>query len=194
MPKMRLSRIRIYDIKDLLNEVKRPKRLDFLLSRKRHKDDVECLSVRKMNHEDAHCRSLSLKPGCSLQPTLEQLLRDKESLSSFRRFLRSEFSEENLDFWLACEDFRTINSEQELRSKAHDIYQEFLETTSKREVNVDQSIREQILRSLDKPSATCFAEAQRHIFVLMKKDSLPRFIHSSKHHSLSNKSRTQWYI
>ncbi|XP_033821332.1 regulator of G-protein signaling 21 [Periophthalmus magnuspinnatus] len=194
MPKMLFSKIRFYDIKDLINGVKRPKRFDFILSRRAHKDEaVECVLARKMNHE-TQWKSLSLKPGCTLQPSLEQLLQDKEYQHSFRSFLQSEFSEENLDFWLACEDFRTISSEEELRRRAQQIYQEFLQTTAKREVNVDHWIREKILVSLDKPNALCFREAQKHVYALMERDSWPRYTHSQKCQSMGTKSRTLWYI
>ncbi|KAK7879529.1 hypothetical protein WMY93_033760 [Mugilogobius chulae] len=194
MPNMFFSKIRFYDIKDLINEVKLPRRLDFILSRRSHKDDsADCVPVRKMNHE-AQWKSLSLKPGCSLQPSLEQLLQDKEYQRSFRQFLQSEFSEENLDFWLACEDFRSLTSDEELQRRAQSIYQEFLQTTAKREVNVDHWIRERILQSLDKPSASCFREAQKHVYALMEKDSWPRYTNSLQCHGLGQKSRTHWYI
>ncbi|XP_072294696.1 regulator of G-protein signaling 21 [Eucyclogobius newberryi] len=194
MLNMLFSKIRFYDIKDLINDVKRPRRFDFIFNRKPHRDDsVECVLVRKMNHE-TQWKSLSLKPGCTLQPSLEQLLQDKEYQRSFHSFLQSEFSEENLDFWLACEDFRTISSEEELQRRAQQIFQEFLQTTAKREVNVDHCIREQILRSLDKPTTTCFREAQKHVYALMEKDSWPRYTHRLKCQSLDNTSRTHWYI
>uniref|UniRef100_A0A8C6WZ67 Si:ch211-117l17.6 n=1 Tax=Neogobius melanostomus TaxID=47308 RepID=A0A8C6WZ67_9GOBI len=173
MPKMLFSKFRFYDIKDLLSEVKRPKRW---VNTRSAGIDFCFLQIDR-------CGAAAVKEEETLQQT-----------SSFRRFLQSEFSEENLDFWLACEDFRTISSEPELRSRAYEIYQEFLEPTSKREVNVDQSIRDQILGSLDKPSALCFAAAQRHVFTLMEKDSLPRYVLSQKYQSLSSRSRTQWYI
>ncbi|XP_020781733.2 regulator of G-protein signaling 5-like isoform X2 [Boleophthalmus pectinirostris] len=223
MPKMLFSKIRFYDIKDLISGAKRPKRLDFILSRRAHKDEaVRCVMVRKMNHETrwkSHRSVLAcdprdnpdnnradvdngggvfwceatldktkrLKPDCTLQPSLEQLLQDKEYQRSFRSFLQSEYSEENLDFWLACEDFRTISSEEELQRRAQQIYQEFLLTTAKREVNVDHWIREKILVSLDKPSSSCFREAQKHVYALMEKDSWPRYTHSQKCQSLGPK-------
>ncbi|KAJ0032718.1 hypothetical protein NQD34_002799 [Periophthalmus magnuspinnatus] len=184
MPKMLFSKIRFYDIKDLINGVKRPKRFDFILSRRAHKDEaVECVLARKMNHE-TQWKSLSLKPGCTLQPSLEQLLQDKEYQHSFRSFLQSEFSEENLDFWLACEDFRTISSEEELRRRAQQIYQEFLQTTAKREINIDHQTREQIKRNVKTPTTHCFDEAQKIVYGLMERDSYPRFLRSDMYRTL----------
>lgn len=53
---------------------------------------------------------------------------------AFRDFLKSEFCEENLDFWLACEDFKTLNNPDELIWRATNIYEEFVRTESPREV------------------------------------------------------------
>lgn len=43
----------------------------------------------------------------------------------FRAFLRTEFSEENLEFWLACDDFRTCK-EPKRSTKAKKIYMDFI--------------------------------------------------------------------
>ncbi|CAL9696033.1 unnamed protein product [Knipowitschia caucasica] len=189
---MLFSKIRFYNIKDLINQVKRPRRSGFVLGRRSKKHEgVEILRVRNMNQE-SHWKSVSLKPGCSLQPSLEELLRDNEFRRSFRSFLQSEFSEENLDFWLACEEFRSLSDQQQRQTTAQFIYREFLLSSAQREVNVDQWIREQIWRSLDRPSASCFMEAQKHVFALMEKDSWPRF--TQRGQSLDRKSRSQWYI
>jgi hypothetical protein len=43
----------------------------------------------------------------------------------FRAFLRTEFSEENLEFWLACDDFRSCK-EPKRSGKAKKIYMDFI--------------------------------------------------------------------
>ena len=53
----------------------------------------------------------------------------------FRAFLQSEFSEENIAFYLACEDYRATKTSQ-LPAKAQKIYQEFISTDAPREVNI----------------------------------------------------------
>lgn len=52
----------------------------------------------------------------------------------FRDFLKSEFCEENLDFWLACQEFRSTNSPEELRRRATSIYEEFVRANANQEV------------------------------------------------------------
>ncbi len=43
----------------------------------------------------------------------------------FRAFLRTEFSEENLEFWLACDEFRSCK-EPKRSAKAKKIYMDFI--------------------------------------------------------------------
>lgn len=57
-----------------------------------------------------------------------------DGLASFQRFLRSEFSEENLDFWLACEDYRKTESPAQMAAKARQIYEEFIRSEAPKEV------------------------------------------------------------
>lgn len=59
------------------------------------------------------------------------------SLQAFRWFLRSEFSEENLAFWLACEEYKTM-AETKLPSKAQSIYTLFINPDAPQEVLREQ--------------------------------------------------------
>lgn len=53
---------------------------------------------------------------------------------TFREFLKSEFSDENIDFWLACEDYKKSQSEF-LPVKAEKIYKEFVQTDAIKQVS-----------------------------------------------------------
>ncbi|XP_076582491.1 regulator of G-protein signaling 21 isoform X2 [Chaetodon auriga] len=185
--------MRFYEIKDLMQNVKRPRRIDIVLNRKRHRKDIQCLKVQKI-HNETDTSKLSWQADHKLHPTLEKLLRDKKYLAAFRDFLRSEFSEENIEFWLTCEDFKSTASPDDLRWKAEEIYQEFIQPTARREINVDHHIRERIKKSLEKPSRSCFDEAQKHVYLLMERDSCPRFLLSDAYLTMKHKSRTLWYI
>lgn len=57
-----------------------------------------------------------------------------DGVELFSQFLRKEFSEENIEFWLACEEFKTIDSETKMLSKAKYIYTIFCEPDSPKEV------------------------------------------------------------
>nr|XP_046248393.1 regulator of G-protein signaling 21 [Scatophagus argus] len=193
MPKLLFSKIRFYEVKDLMQNVKRSRRTDIVLNRKRHKEDIQCLTVQKIGDETQPSK-LSWKTEHKLRSTMEKILRDKKYLAAFHAFLRSEFSEENIEFWLACEDFKSTASPDDLRRKAKQIYQEFIQPTASREINVDHHIREKIKKSLEKPTHSCFDEAQKHVYLLMERDSCPRFLNSDSYLSLKHKSRSLWYI
>lgn len=51
----------------------------------------------------------------------------------FTSFLRSEFSEENMDFWVACEEYRKM-APSDLAARAQQIYQQYIESDAPKEV------------------------------------------------------------
>ncbi|XP_076845454.1 regulator of G-protein signaling 5 [Brachyhypopomus gauderio] len=112
-----------------------------------------------------------------LPQDLESLLRSQIGLQAFHWFLRSEFSEENLAFWLACQDYRH-SPESKRAAKALGIYSQFISADAPQEVNLDSETREALLGSQLHPAANTFDSAQQRIFTLMAKDSFPRFLRS----------------
>lgn len=54
----------------------------------------------------------------------------------FREFLRSEYSEENMLFWLACEELKQEQSSEGVEEKARLIYEDYISILSPKEVNV----------------------------------------------------------
>ncbi|XP_055993753.1 regulator of G-protein signaling 4 isoform X2 [Sorex fumeus] len=110
--------------------------------------------------------------------SLESLIGHECGRAAFRAFLRSEYSEENLDFWLSCEAFKHSTPAGQLAPRALDIYSEFISVQARREVNLDSCTREQTSRNVLEPTLSCFDEAQGKIFNLMQKDSYRRFLKS----------------
>ncbi|CAJ1052657.1 regulator of G-protein signaling 5 [Xyrichtys novacula] len=130
----------------------------------------------KLSHlADTH-HKLRIHDGKAPQD-LETLLNNKIGLQVFRGFLRSEFSEENLEFWLACEDYRVSPSHLQ-KTKGGNIYSQFINPDSPQEVNLDAETREALLCVMDSLCADTFNTAQQRIFHLMAKDSFPRFLRS----------------
>uniref|UniRef100_A0A673LCP1 Regulator of G-protein signaling 3 n=1 Tax=Sinocyclocheilus rhinocerous TaxID=307959 RepID=A0A673LCP1_9TELE len=121
--------------------------------------------------------------------SLDKLLIHKYGLAAFRAFLRTEFSEENLDFWLACEDYKKIKSQSKMASKAKKIFAEFIAIQSCKEVNLDSCTREHTKENLQNISRSCFDLAQRRIYGLMEKDSYPRFLRSELYVELVNQKK-----
>lgn len=61
-----------------------------------------------------------------------------DGLCLFRAFLVSEFSEENVAFYLACEDYKETKPSKQA-AKARDIYEEFVRSDAPREVIITHS-------------------------------------------------------
>uniref|UniRef100_A0ACB8EGC7 Uncharacterized protein n=1 Tax=Sphaerodactylus townsendi TaxID=933632 RepID=A0ACB8EGC7_9SAUR len=96
---------------------------------------------------------------------------------AFRAFLESEFSEENLDFWMACEDYRKLRGCDKLQDNARKIYDQYVTIQAPKEVNLDSQTRDVTNRNILLPTRSCFEQAQRRIFGLMEKGlALPRFL------------------
>ncbi|PWA17448.1 hypothetical protein CCH79_00011349 [Gambusia affinis] len=110
-----------------------------------------------------------------LGDSLETVLSQKSGRSAFRDFLKLEFCEENLEFWLTCKEYRSLDSLEERTQRAGSIYEEFIREGAPKQVNLDSYTRETIRRSLEEPESSCFAVAERKIFFLMENCSFPRF-------------------
>ncbi|KAG1928354.1 regulator of G-protein signaling [Pimephales promelas] len=70
--------------------------------------------------------------------SLDNLLSSKYGTIALRLFMKSEHCEENIEFWLACEEFRKTRSRSKLRSRAKTIYKEFVDAESPKQVRFHQ--------------------------------------------------------
>ena len=104
----------------------------------------------------------------------------------FRDFLKCEYSEENILFWLACEELREETcGDREVEERARFIYEDFISILSPKEVSLDSRVREQINKNMMKPGRNTFDEAQLQIYTLMHRDSYPRFINSAMYRKMA---------
>ena len=130
----------------------------------------------------------------------EKLLNDDMGLHVFTEFLKKEFSQENIQFWIACEKFKKLSDSEEvrisdicldsnlyyirskIRHKANLIWSTYLHDTDDGScpINIDSRTRQECQQSLlNKPNAHMFEKAQSQIFQLMKYDSYTRFLKSN---------------
>jgi len=56
-----------------------------------------------------------------------------DGVELFRDFLKSEFSEENIEFWIICEEFKSIRTNK-LVAQAHRIYSDFIAIKATKQV------------------------------------------------------------
>ncbi|XP_025748040.1 regulator of G-protein signaling 1 isoform X2 [Callorhinus ursinus] len=128
---------------------------------------------------------LSVNEVMQWSQSLEKLLANQIGQDVFGNFLKSEFSEENIEFWLACEDYKKTESDL-LHCKAEKIYKAFVHSDAAKQINIDFRTRESTAKKIKAPTPTCFDEAQKIIYTLMEKDSYPRFLKSNMYLNLLN--------
>ncbi|KAK1786706.1 hypothetical protein P4O66_017110 [Electrophorus voltai] len=111
--------------------------------------------------------------------SFQSLLVHKDGLHAFREFLVSEYSEENIAFYLACDDYKKTKTSSKMCSKAKKIYEEFIRHDAPREVNLDHETKTITKKNVENPTPSCFELAQSKIYTLMEKDCYPRFLKST---------------
>ncbi|XP_016105591.1 regulator of G-protein signaling 21-like [Sinocyclocheilus grahami] len=116
--------------------------------------------------------------------SLDNLLSSKCGFTSLRLFMKSEHCEENIEFWMACEEFRKIRSRSKLKSRAKTIYDEFIRADSPKEINLDFHTKESLHQSLLIPIQSSFKAAQNRVYFLMEHNSYPRFLDSELYQQL----------
>ncbi|XP_069091162.1 regulator of G-protein signaling 17 isoform X1 [Pleurodeles waltl] len=160
-----------------------------------------CLTVRNEDRRDHAGRHLHATKMESVQvieecqePTAEEILSWSQNFDKlmktaagrnlFREFLRTEYSEENLLFWLACEELKNELNKKVIEEKARIIYEDYISILSPKEVSLDSRVREAINRNLLDPNPHMYEDAQLQIYTLMHRDSFPRFLNSQIYKSL----------
>ncbi|MCJ8731732.1 hypothetical protein PDJAM_G00202820 [Pangasius djambal] len=121
----------------------------------------------------------TLQEAHSWAKSFEHLIKSPNGRANFRQFLKSEFSEENLLFWLACEELKKETNRTVVEQTVKQIYEDFVSVLSPREVSLDSRAREVISKNMMDPSSQTFDEAQQQIYTLMQRDSYPRYMSSS---------------
>lgn len=98
---------------------------------------------------------------CSQNPTADEVLSWSQNFDKmmktpagrnlFREFLRTEYSEENLLFWLACEDLKKEQNKKVVEEKARMIYEDYISILSPKEVRLERTLPFSVF--LDTPKA-----------------------------------------
>ncbi|XP_052685551.1 regulator of G-protein signaling 6-like isoform X8 [Crassostrea angulata] len=124
------------------------------------------------------------------------LVKDEQGLREFEDFLRKEYSLENIRFWKEVEDMKN-GPRSAIETRVEWICSEFLSKNSPKEINVDSKTLEIVNKSREemrgKPESMRYIldPAQEHIYLLMKKDSYPRFLRSEQYINLKEMAHNQ---
>ncbi|XP_019495960.1 PREDICTED: regulator of G-protein signaling 6 isoform X2 [Hipposideros armiger] len=115
--------------------------------------------------------------------SFDEMLKDPMGRDQFLRFLESEFSSENLRFWLAVQDLKK-QPLQDVAKRVEEIWQEFLAPGAPSAINLDSHSYEITSQNVKDGGRYTFEDAQEHIYKLMKSDSYARFLRSNAYQDL----------
>lgn len=115
----------------------------------------------------------------------EDLLHNELGRKLFYLFLQQEHSEENLQFWNEVNSLKDSPDENDKTNKMRAIYKEFVKPMALKEVNIAGHTRRQIEESMEtKPDEKMFDGAQQQVFLMMHRQSYPRFLQSEMFHAV----------
>lgn len=83
----------------------------------------------------AHSATPSPEDVRSWAQSFDKLMHSPAGRSVFREFLRTEYSEENMLFWLACEELKAEADQHVVDEKARLIYEDYVSILSPKEVH-----------------------------------------------------------
>ncbi|XP_069464000.1 regulator of G-protein signaling 7 isoform X3 [Ambystoma mexicanum] len=120
--------------------------------------------------------------------SMDEMLKDPVGREQFLKFLESEFSSENLRFYMAAEDLKK-KPNREVPVRVQEIWQEFLAPGAPNPINLDSKSYDKTTQNVKNAGRYTFEDAQEHIYKLMKSDSYPRFLRSSAYQELLQAKR-----
>lgn len=80
----------------------------------------------------------SLEEASAWAQSFDKLMLTPAGRNAFREFLRTEFSEENMLFWMACEELKKEANKTMIEEKARIIYEDYVSILSPKEVRTHQ--------------------------------------------------------
>ncbi|NWR83861.1 RGS13 protein, partial [Furnarius figulus] len=129
---------------------------------------------------------VSLEEVLQWSQSLEKLVTSKYGPVIYKTYLKTEHSDENIEFWLACEVYKKITSQRKRIAMARKLFTSYIQPQAPNEINIDSPVRKAITRNIQEPTESCFDEAQRIIYMHMERDSYPRFLESQFYQKLKH--------
>lgn len=112
-------------------------------------------------------------------PDFKTFLANKENIRIFREFLKTQYCQENIDFYLACEKYRSLDPEKVgndlVKFMATQIFNDYLGENARQPVNINHDCLQTIIEQMREPHPNLLSDAQMEIFNLMRTDCYPRF-------------------
>eukprot|EP01156_Anaeramoeba_ignava_P022608 Anaeramoba_ignava/c20857_g1_i1.p1 GENE.c20857_g1_i1~~c20857_g1_i1.p1 ORF type:complete len:1534 (+),score=438.75 c20857_g1_i1:501-4604(+) len=117
-----------------------------------------------------------------------EILANQTYIAFFEEFLKSEYCDENLMFYVSVQNMKTLDEDDNelLVLAAKDIYDTYISSESQFEININFEIRNTITEKIHSKIFTkhIFDSAQQAIRQLLERDSYPRFLKSPSYQKL----------
>lgn len=127
------------------------------------------------------CISTSSAVSSMVPITLGTVVADDRLFLMFRRFLKDQCITRNLNFWLACEHYRQLSTDnrEHLLAVAKAIYTKFIKNSAPQKVTIHADTKNRIKMSLDYKSepltVQLFDTAQQEIWEVMERNEVLQF-------------------
>ncbi|CAI5455249.1 unnamed protein product [Caenorhabditis angaria] len=117
----------------------------------------------------------------------KKVIRDPQLRAPFQEFLEQQFCAENLNFYLAVEQYKEIDDFTERSQFGRRIFDRYFAMNSTEPVNIDNSTSKRIRETVDSGTFPCdtYDVAQYQILHLLKYDCWPRFLRSASNNQPS---------
>ena len=128
------------------------------------------------------CISTSSAVSSMVPITLAAVVADDRLFLMFRRFLKDQCITRNLNFWLACEHYRQLSTDnrEHLLAVAKAIYTKFIKNSAPQKVTIQGDTKNRIKMSLDYKSepltVQVFDTAQQEIWEVMERNEVLQFV------------------
>ncbi|GAB1599332.1 regulator of G-protein signaling 1-like [Argonauta hians] len=114
--------------------------------------------------------------------SFEFLIRSEDGVGIFKKYLKGQFCDENLDFWLAVENYRNNLDDCELEKQSGIIVKTYVSKRATRAVNLKAPNREKTVKAVEAdPHRNVFDDAQKEIYDFMQRDPYVRFLKSDEY-------------
>lgn len=87
-----------------------------------------------------HSPTPTLEEVSAWAQSFDKLMLTPAGRNAFREFLRTEFSEDNMLFWMACEELKKEANKSIIEEKARTIYEDYISILSPKEVWTYQKV------------------------------------------------------
>ncbi|NXI17313.1 RGS13 protein, partial [Irena cyanogastra] len=134
--------------------------------------------------ENGISSKVSLQEVLQWSQSFENLVTSKYEPIIYKIYLNTEHSDENIEFWPACEPDKKIKPQRKRFSLARKLFPSYIQPQAPSEVNIDRPARKEIIKNIQEPTQSCFDEAQRIIYRHRERDSYPRFLESQFYQKL----------